>query len=170
MSDFAAQQPIPQVAHLRHSKIPGVRTRRETKRAVWQERASEFPQGRLITEFAPFSRKQTVRRSSPILFRDEFVGLICGRLELRGVSASRRLVLSNLFAYSSARQRSCTPLGLSLFFGPITKGDQFLRKEHAHYCVIRFSLMIPAGLPQATIKELLRHNNQFMRRGKQVFE
>ena len=91
--------------------IPVLRELPGDKRA-WQERANEYSQNHLSGEFASsleaaYSPTQIPRCS----FEDQSVGLIRGRLELQGGYAPRKLRLSNLFAYSLARQRSCTPLG-----------------------------------------------------------
>ncbi len=43
-------------------------------------------------------------------------------------------------------------------------------EEACAYSVNRFFLMIPCRLPQATIKELLRHNTQFVRHGARLFD
>jgi hypothetical protein len=88
------------------------------------------------------------------------VELFRGWLELQGGYAPCKLLLSNLFAYSLARQRSCTPLP-SIFRAH--RGRPSVGEERARaYSVVRFFQMIPAGLPQATNKELLRHNTQLV--------
>jgi hypothetical protein len=79
---------------------------------AWQERANEYSQNHLSGEFASSLEAAYFPTQIPrCSYEDQSVGLIRGRLELQGANAPCKHRLSNLFACSLARQRSCTPLG-----------------------------------------------------------
>lgn len=87
-------------------------------------------------------RRQTVWHTSPHSLSGIKVGLIRGWLELHGGYAHHELPLSNLFAYSLARQRSCAPLWLSPFRWLSATDHQLLRKRRAHKASFASLLMI----------------------------
>ena len=125
-----------------------------------------FHKTALARSSPPLLRWQTFRhRFSHLLsgtsLSDRFVGGLSYKVATHPVNSSQQPLRVQLGEAEVLHSTLAKP-----FSGPTATDHQLLRKECMPHCVFRFFLMIPAGLPQATIKELLRHNNQFMRDGK----